>query len=173
MDDQEDKSLVRRFKRGDDGCFDRIYEKYKVSVYSICYRYARNEADACDLTQDVFIKIYRNLCRFNERSKLFTWIYRITVNTCISFKRRERKTQYMPQLEAQRDPVGERVGLKVAIDNALLKLPSRQRLAFVLRHHEGYTFEEVGRIMGTTTGAAKANHYHAVRKMREYLKDWL
>lgn len=173
MNDHEDIGLVRRFKNGDEACFDRIYEKYRVPVYGLCYRYSRNEADARDLTQEVFIKIYRNLNGFNERSKLFTWIYRITVNTCVSFKRREQKRQSLPPVKGQRDPIGERVILKVAIDDALKKLPSRQRLAFILRHYEGHTFQDIGRIMGITTGAAKANHHHAVKKMRVYLKDWL
>jgi RNA polymerase sigma factor (sigma-70 family) len=173
VNDHEDKNLVERFKSGDEESFDRIYEKYKVPVYSICYRYTRNGADACELMQDVFIKIYRNLDRFNERSKLFTWIYRITANTCISFKRRERKDETPLPVCPKSDPVGEKVIMKVAIDNAVQKLPPRQRMAFILRNYDGYTFEEIGVMMGITTGAAKANHHQAVKKMRVYLKDWL
>jgi len=63
--------------------------------------------------------------------------------------------------------------LKKAIDDALSKLPSRQRMTFILRHYEGYTFEEISEIMGISTGAAKANHFQAVKKLRIYLKDWV
>ncbi|UCF69734.1 MAG: sigma-70 family RNA polymerase sigma factor [candidate division WOR-3 bacterium] len=173
MNDLEDQDLVRRFKHGEDDCFNRIYDKYKVPIYSICYRYTRNGADASELTQDVFIKIYRNLHRFNERAKLFTWIYRITVNACISFKRRERNVHQAPPVVSHGVPLGERIALKKAIDDALQRLPPRQRLTFILRHNLGYSFGEIGSIMGITAGAAKANHHQAVKKMRKSLKDWL
>ena len=173
MNGQEDEALVRSFKAGDEKAFDRIFEKYHMPVYSICYRYTRNEADACDLTQEVFIKVYRNLEKFKMRSKLFTWVYRITVNTCISFKRRERIQDPLPATLSDTRHTGESVALKVAIDNALQKLPERQRMTFILHHYEGYTFSEVGEIMNISSGAAKANHYHAIRKLRNLLEEWL
>ena len=173
MSGNEDAHLVKRFKKGDETAFDQIFEKYRVPIYSICYRYTKNDADARDLSQEVFIKVYRNLKNFKERSKLFTWVYRITVNTCISFKRRERRVQPIRETNLRRDPVGEKVRLKVAIDDALQRLPERQRLSFILRHYEGHTFAEIGEIMGITTGAAKANHHQAVRKLRAYLEGWL
>jgi len=169
----DDETIVKAFKEGDETAFDRLFEKYHISVYSICYRYTRNEADARDLTQEVFIKIYRNLRNFKMQSKLFTWVYRITVNACISFKRRERSFEPLPETKADTHSLGEKVRLKVAIDNALRRLPERQRMTFILRHYEGYTFNEIGEIMGITSGAAKANHHHAIRKLRAYLEDWL
>ena len=173
MSGNEDANLVKRFNEGDDTAFDQIFEKYRVPIYSICYRYTRNDADARDLSQEVLIKVFRNLKNFKGRSKLFTWVYRITVNTCISFKRRDRQVQPLPEKGTRRDPVGENVRLKVAIDDALERLPERQRMSFILRHYEGHTFAEIGEIMGITTGAAKANHHHAIRKLRVYLEGWL
>ena len=170
---KEDEDLVKAFRDGDETAFDKLFEKYRVSVYSICYRYTRNEADARDLTQEVFIKIYRNLGKFRMRSKLFTWVYRITVNACMSFKRRERFFEPLPETKSGTQSLGENVMLKVAIDDALRKLPQRQRMTFILRHYEGYTFNEIAGIMGITSGAAKANHHHAIRKLRAYLEDWL
>ena len=173
MNGYDDETLVKAFKEGDDTAFDQLYEKYHVSIYSICYRYTRNEADAQDLTQEIFIKIYRNLRKFKMRSKFFTWVYRITVNSCISFKRRDRFIRPLPETMSSSHSLGENVRLKVAVDNALRKLPERQRMTFILRHYEGYTFNEIGEIMGITGGAAKANHHHAIRKLRAYLEDWL
>lgn len=173
MNGQEDEQLVRAFKSGDEKAFDRIFSKYHVSIYSICYRYTKNEADAHDLTQDIFIKIYRNLRKFNMRSKFFTWVYRIAVNTCISFKRRKHEPHYTLESEVQVEPIGERIQMRVAIDDALMKLPERQRMTFILRHYEGYTYDEIGGIMGITTGAAKANHHQAVKKLRIFLEGWL
>lgn len=173
MKDDEDIILVRQFKNGNTSVFDRLFEKYRVPLYSICYRFTRNEADARELTQDIFIKVYRNLEKFNEKSKFFTWLYRIAVNACLSFKRKQKDftLHYEPPLETQ--PLDERVGMKVAIDGALSKLPKRQRMSFILRYYEGHTFDEIGEIMGITAGAAKANHYHAVQKLKVLLKEWI
>ena len=173
MHDQEDRNWVAAFKSGNEKAFDQIYDKYHLVVYGICYRYARNEADALDLTQDVFLKVYKNLGKFRMESKLFTWLYRITVNTCISFKRHERCLEPLPTREPGTAPPGKRMRLKVAIDEALAKLPDRQRMTFILHHYEGHTFEEIGEIMDITTGAAKANHHHAVKKLRFLLRKWL
>ncbi|MCK4941896.1 sigma-70 family RNA polymerase sigma factor [candidate division WOR-3 bacterium] len=108
MSGNEDAHLVKAFKKGDEEAFDRIFEIYRVPIYSICYRFTRNDADARDLTQEVFIKVYRNLKNFNERSKLFTWVYRITVNTCISFKRRESRPNRCPRSGCGVIPLGRR-----------------------------------------------------------------
>jgi RNA polymerase sigma-70 factor (ECF subfamily) len=169
----EDMVLVRQFKNGDDKAFDRLYEKYRIPVYSICYRYTRNEADARDLIQEIFIKVYNNIKKFNERSKFFTWLYRITINTCISFVRKNSSSRPIHTSISTSMSLDKRVRMKIAIDNALAQLPARQRCAFVLHHYEGYTFEETGKIMKISTGAAKANHFQAIRKLRKFLKDWI
>jgi RNA polymerase sigma-70 factor (ECF subfamily) len=174
MNGDEDIQLVRAFKKGDEKAFDRLFEKYQVPVYSLCYRYSRNDADARELVLDVFTKVYRNLNRFQERAKFFTWLYRIAVNTCVSFTRQQRRCDvpFSPEIGAH-NTLETEVHMKVAIREALVSLPERQRLTFILHHYDGYTFDEIGRIMGITTGAAKAHHYHAVRKLRTLLKDWL
>jgi len=173
MNGDEDILLVREFKNGNEKAFDRIFEKYRVSLYSICYRFTRNDADARELTQDVFKKIYHNLTKFNEKSKFFTWVYRIAVNTCLSFKRRQKVPELHYESVHNTGSMEQRVRMKIAIDNALSRLPERQRLCFILHHYDGYTFAEIGEIMGITTGAAKANHHHAVNKLRILLKEWV
>lgn len=169
----EDTVLVRKFKDGDEKAFDQLYEKYRISLYSICYRYTRNDADARDVTQEIFIKVYRNLKKFNEKSKFFTWLYRITVNTCISFKRKNPPLQPKNHVPSNPLPMERRVRMKADIDDALVQLPKRQRLTFILHHYEGYTFAETAAIMNISTGAAKANHYHAIKKLQVLLKRWL
>jgi len=171
MNGDEDIIYVRRFKNGDEQAFDCLFEKYKILLYSICYRFVRNDEDARDLTQEIFIKVYKNLRKFNERSKFFTWVYRIAVNTCISFKRKEHIPE--PDYLGGTISLDRRVRMKIAIDKALSKLPNRQRMSFILHHYEGYSFGETGDIMGITTGAAKANFHQAIQKLRIFLKDWI
>jgi len=174
MNGVDDARLIFDFKQGDEKAFDLLFDKYRTPVYSICFRYARNDADARELTQDVFIKVYHNIRRFNERSKFFTWLYRIAVNTCISFHRKQNRDAQA----AAGDPVTDcsldkKVRMKIAVDDALEKVPQRQRMTFILHHYDGHTFTEVGAIMRITSGAAKAHYHQAVKKLREYLKEWL
>lgn len=173
MKGDEDAIYVKDFKGGNEKAFDHLYEKYQISIHAICYRYTRNEADARELTQDVFLKVYNNLNKFREKSKFFTWLYRIAVNTCLSFKRKHKEPLFDLEPAKESVDLGKRVRMKIAIDNALLKLPKRQKLCFILRHYEGHTFSEIGDIMGITTGAAKANHHHAVKKLRVLLEAWI
>uniref|UniRef100_A0A7C4TAF6 Sigma-70 family RNA polymerase sigma factor n=1 Tax=candidate division WOR-3 bacterium TaxID=2052148 RepID=A0A7C4TAF6_UNCW3 len=169
---EEDSVLVKRFKLGEEKAFDLLFERYQRVLYTICYRYTRNEADARELTQDIFIKVYRNLKKFNEKCKFFTWLYRIAVNTCLSFNKRKHRDEvglgeYIPH-QPERD-----ILLKKAIEDALEKLPGRQRMVFILRHYQGYKFEELAKIMNISVGAAKAHHFQALKKLRVFLKDWL
>jgi RNA polymerase sigma-70 factor (ECF subfamily) len=167
-----DEKLVLAFQHGDEQAFDRLFEKYRLPIYTVCYRFLRNEADTQEVTLDVFTKIYRNISKFRGKSKFFTWAYRIAVNTCMSFHRSHKTLQVDMDAAVVSHPMGERIEMKVAIDNALAKLPDRQRMCFILHFYEGYTFKEIGDIMKITTGAVKANHHHAVRKLREHLKRW-
>jgi RNA polymerase sigma factor (sigma-70 family) len=173
MNGDDDALLVKEFKAGKATAFDIIFDKYRLSVYSICWRYARNDEDARELTQDVFLKVYRNLDKFNEKSKLFTWLYRIVVNTCLSFRRKNKAQDPADLVPPASISMEERLVMKKAIDDALIELPERQRLTFILRHYEGYKFEEIAELMGVTSGAAKANHHHAIIKLRDLLKEWL
>jgi RNA polymerase sigma-70 factor (ECF subfamily) len=167
-----DEKLVAAFQNGDEQAFERLFEKYRLSIYSICYRYLRNEADTQEVTLDIFKKIYHNLHKFHGKSKFFTWAYRISVNTCISFCRVHKEPRIVADASSLSQKVGERVHMKVAIDNALAELPERQRMCFILHFYEGYTFKEIGGIMHITSGAAKAHHHHAIMKLRKSLKGW-
>ena len=169
----DEATLVQRAIGHDPEAFGRLYDTHVDRVYRHIYYRVGNEQDAEDLTQDVFIRVYRNLRNFRMRSKFFTWLYRITVNTCLSFKRRARDHDPLPQALPETLPLDEKVALRMAIDDALRELPERQRMTFILRHYEGYTFNEIGDIMGISSGAAKANHYHAIRKLRILLEEWL
>ena len=177
MKGDDDIILVRNVKQGDEDSFNRLFDKYRMPVYSICYRFIRNDADAREIVQDVFIKIYRNIKKFNEKAKFFTWLYRITINTCISFQRRQKRhfqfDESISEQYADPESLHDRIITRKIIEDALMKLPGRQRMALILKHFQGHTFREIGESMGISTGAAKANHYQAMLKLREYLKGLL
>jgi RNA polymerase sigma factor (sigma-70 family) len=84
-----DIKIVRKVLSGDPRCFEELVLKYQGNVIRTCYKFVRNEQDARDIAQEVFIKIYNNLSCYKEHSKFSTWIYRITVNTCLNYLRKK------------------------------------------------------------------------------------
>lgn len=87
----DDLNLVKKVLKGETQYFSNLVEKYENRVYKTCYRFVRNEEDALDLAQEVFIKVYNNLAGFKHSSSLSTWIYRISVNTCLNYLRKNNR----------------------------------------------------------------------------------
>jgi RNA polymerase sigma-70 factor (ECF subfamily) len=133
--------------------------------------------DANDLTQDVFIKIHKYIETFREDSQLFTWIYRIATNECLSFLEKKKRRFFLPigdvegELTSKLDHSdmisGNEVQMK--LQKALLKLPEKQRLVFNMRYFEDLSYEEISEITETSVGALKASYHHAVKKIEEFL----
>ncbi|HIE05272.1 MAG TPA: RNA polymerase sigma factor [bacterium (Candidatus Stahlbacteria)] len=161
-----DEDLVREIAQGSESAFEEIFTRYRERVYAICYRYTRNYDDAQDLCQEIFIKFFRKAGSFDGRSSFFTWFYRLIVNHCISFKRKEKG---LPELPRKPTPDLE---LKMAINRAVSSLPPRQRIVFIMRQ-DGYRFKEIGKLLGITEGAAKSNYHYAISKLRSDLKEYL
>lgn len=177
-----DFELVRRFKAGDEGAFNEIVRMYQKKVYSLCYRMLGNKDDAGDVSQDVFVRAYKFLNKFDFRSSLYTWIYRIAVNLCINYSKRTKLTKVF-QLgcadeggieieDVRQDPEKdyERDVIRMEIEKAVLGLPPRQRAIFLMRHVEGLSHEEISKTINRSTGAVKANYFQAIRKLRKSLE---
>lgn len=133
--------------------------------------------DANDLTQEIFIKIWKNLPGFREDAQLFTWIYRIATNECLNFLSRKRSYFFLPivnlekelgnQLAVSDQWSGDEIDLK--LQKALLKLPEKQRLVFNMKYFDDLKYEEISAILGTSVGALKASYHLAVKKVEQYL----
>jgi RNA polymerase sigma-70 factor (ECF subfamily) len=133
---------------------EEIYEDHVAMVYNICYRMFANRADAQDATQDVFIKVYKNLEGFRGRSKLSTWIYRITMNYCIDRMRRKKlKTvelkEWVTSPERDHD-------VRIQLEKAVASLPASYRGVFVLHDIQGFRHAEIAEILGITPGSSKS-----------------
>lgn len=129
--------------------------------------------DADDVTQNTFIKAFRNIHKFQSNSTLFTWLYRIATNESLNFLEKKKRRFFLP-IEDHQDAMenhlsssplitGEFIELK--LQKALLKLPDKQRLVFNLRYFEDLPYEEISRITGTSVGALKASYHHAAKKI--------
>jgi RNA polymerase sigma-70 factor (ECF subfamily) len=164
-----------RFAEGDDEAYTQVVEQYGRKVYALCYRVMRNEEDAKDMVQEVFVRLYSKRSSFGGRSSLYTWIYRITLNMCFSqLKKRKAGTipleDVEPVLAAKEEAGADRSReLRALLGNAMESLPPKQRAVFSMRFYDKMSFKDIAEAMGTTVGAAKANHHFAVEKLRKML----
>jgi RNA polymerase sigma-70 factor (ECF subfamily) len=168
----DENDLVRRFRTGDAGSFETLYRDYGVRIYRFCLRLCGNEADAEDLTQEVFLAAYKGLDRFTGRSTLATWLYRIAL-----YRRRSasglRRPQTVPldesRLPSSSDPA--QVGMdRMALDNALRMLPENLRIAFLLVKEEGLLCREAAEALGIPEGTLKSRVYAAVVQLQRLLE---
>ena len=133
--------------------------------------------DTDDVVQEVFVKVYKHIDRFREDASLYTWIYRIATNECLSFLKKKKRRFFLPihdlkselvgKLDQQLDPSGDEIQLK--LQKALLTLPDKQRLVFNMKYFDEMKFDEIAKITGTSVGALKASHHHASKKIKAYL----
>lgn len=179
----DDAELVRSFRGGNESAFSAIVTRYQNRLFQVARSILGDDDDARDLSQEAFVKAYFHLKTFREESSLYTWLYRILYNLCISHLRRKKIISffsfdhYDEQLEFESDEpnpgeVCERRELMDAIMGAVETLPLRQRTVFTLRQMEGLTHGEIAKIMGITEGAVKASYFHAVRKLQSLLKPY-
>jgi RNA polymerase sigma-70 factor (ECF subfamily) len=152
---------------------------YQKRVYHLIRRMVLIHEDADDLTQNTFIKAYRNLEKFQGNSSLFTWIYRIGTNEALSFLEKKKKRffisidDHQEKLASYIDQPGNLSGDEIQrlLQKALLKLPEKQRLVFHLKYQEELTYKSISEITGTSVGALKASYHHAVKKIEISLKS--
>lgn len=133
--------------------------------------------DSDDITQEVFIKVYRSIDKFREDSQLFTWIYRIATNECLSFLNKKKRRFFLP-LEDVNTELGKKIDnspsisgdeIQKKLQKALLILPDKQRLVFNMKYYDDLSYEEIAKITKTSVGALKASFHHATKKIEDFL----
>lgn len=133
--------------------------------------------DSDDLVQEVFVKVWKYLDNFRGDSQLYTWIYRIATNECLSFLAKKKKRFFLPIVDVEKELSnhldsghyisGDEVQLK--LQKALLKLPDKQRLVFNMKYFDDMKYQQISEITETSIGALKASYHHAVKKIEEIL----
>jgi RNA polymerase sigma-70 factor (ECF subfamily) len=184
---QTDATTVALARDGDAEAFRALVDRHSRAVYRLAHRMTGNAQDAEDVVQDTFLKAYRQLGRFESRANFSTWLHRIAVNCSIDLIRSRRHQEAghdAADLEAldgsdeQRvDPSPERLMLsnevQERVGRAMETLTHMERAAFVLRHFEGQSIEEISRALGLKANAAKHSIFRAVRKMRLALEPFV
>jgi len=181
-----DERLVRRAKSGDKGAFGKLVNHYYEMVYSISYGVLHQREPARDVTQDVFMKVFRDLNKFDGKSKFKTWLYRVTVNASIDVTRKKRPSQSIDATDASDEedkaPVvitSESPGprdvaaseeLKVLVQKALEDLSADHRAILVLREWQGLSYEEIADMLQIDMGTVMSRLYYARKKLGDVLK---
>ncbi len=174
----DDTDLVTRFKDGDLSAFEQVVLKYQDRIYTLCRYMLYNAEDAPDAAQDVFLKAYGGLKAYRPDASLYTWLYRITVNTCLDYGKKSRPehcadTSAFDNL-ASSQPSPERLYQSKEtgrlIEGCLRKLPGKLRAAIVLKEIEGLSYEEIAHALGTSVGTVKSRISRAREEMRRRLQ---
>ncbi|HWB95534.1 MAG TPA: sigma-70 family RNA polymerase sigma factor [Bryobacteraceae bacterium] len=179
-----DVIAVEQAQTGDTDAFRVLVERHSRPVFRLAYRMTGNQQDAEDVVQESFLRAYRQLGRFDNRSSFGTWLYRIAVNCALDLVRaRKRRSEQTALGEEQLDPVlnlpatgstPERMAMSGEISRrvaaAMQTLSENERSAFVMRHFEGMSIEAISGLLGVQPGAAKHSIFRAVQKLRRSLE---
>ena len=175
---ESDLILAQRASSGDMGAFEELYQRHHRRVYSICLRMLQSPSEAEDLTQDVFIQLYRKIGSFRGDSAFTTWLHRMAVNQVLMHFRKKavkfEKTTEEGETPVQivsgsNDPRKMQIVDKIALENAIDQLPDGYKKVFVLHDIEGYEHEEVAKILGCSVGTSKSQLHKARLKLRKLL----
>ena len=177
--------LIERAQSGDSDAFRLLVEQHSRVVFRLAFRITGNEQDAEDVVQETFLRAYKRLSDYEARASFSTWLYRIASNYALDLIRSRRRhhdkreyatgedrdiLQTIPEASPGPDRVVYGSQVKDHVNAALNELSAQERTAFVLRHFEGLSIEEIGRTLGTGTNATKHSIFRAVQKLRRCLE---
>ncbi|MBN2414839.1 sigma-70 family RNA polymerase sigma factor [bacterium] len=175
---QDEPGLIRRAQSGDVQAFEMLVRHYQPRVLSLACSIVDDPADARDVAQEVFIRVYRFLPSFEHRKRFFTWLYRIILNCSYDFLKREKRFRHDPLDEAviagEAAPGEGRIrngDLSEVITGLLGTLSVAQKTAFVLRDVEGLSCKEAAAIMDCPQGTLRSHLHFARRRLRDLLKN--
>ena len=180
MEQLTDVELVQEVRQGNRQAFTELMRRYQQRVYWTARRIVGSHEDADDIAQETFVKAFLALGDFRGDSSFFTWLYRIAVNLSLNAARKQQFLGYLRQSEmvarllpSEKDPSHEleQQEMQSMLQQAIKELPEKQREVFVMRYFDELPYQEISAILKTSVGGLKANYFHAVRKIREYLRN--
>ena len=157
--------------------FTTIIKKYQEKLYWHVRRMVVEHEDANDVLQNIFIRVWNGLKNFREDSQLYTWLYRIATNECLTFLEQQKKKTAVSLSEVENglsnkikaDSNFDANKLEWKLQLAIQQLPEKQRIVFNLRYYDEMPYEEMSRVLETSEGALKASYHHAVKKIEDYI----
>ncbi len=180
---QDEQIQIERAQNGDRAAMEALLLSFEKKVYNIAYRYMSNEADAYDMAQEALIKIYKNLSSFRGECSFTSWVYRLSVNTCLDGLRKRKKTPVviessaleanLPAADENQSPEAHALSLEnhQCLHNAIGALSSDHKSVIILRDINGLSYEEVADCLGISIGTVKSRICRARQRLREMLKN--
>ncbi len=164
-----DDQLLAAVSDGDDGAMGALFSRHHVAVHTLCARLVHDSDQADDVTQEVFLRVWRYARTFRGRSSFRTWLYRLTYNACADVRPRnvrleEAWTAARPDVDSSSDAPTDR---HVLLDTALRRLPADQRAVLVLSRYYGFGYDDVARIIDCSPGAARVRLHRAMKELRQ------
>lgn len=178
-----ESALVKEYvETGSHRAANEIIRTYRKFVFATALRYVEDYDDADDVAQDVFIKALASLDKFEEKSTMKTWLYRITVNMALNFKRKRKFLSIfsLGSNDDEADFASDTILPDKSLENSeferdflkvLSDLPEKQRETFALRYFDELSYEEISKLLGTSIGGLKANYHQAVKKITKKIID--
>jgi len=185
----EENKLVIAAQNGDRSAFEELVYRYDKNVLGIAYSFINNNEDAKDIYQEVFLRVFKGIKKFEFRSEFSTWLYRITTNVCLTYRSQKKKYAYTsldeePEEEESnprslantltdnQTPDNDAVNSEISahIEKGLDKLSPQQRLVFTMKHYKGYKLKEISTMMNCSEGTIKNYLFMATQRMRDHLK---
>ncbi len=181
-----DQILIRKYLQGDEKSLEALILAYLKPIYSFTYRYVGNAQDAEDITQEVFVKVWRHLKRFNQNKSFKTWVFAIAKNTAIDFLKKKKTIPFsefeneagenmLTETLANPAPLPqellERAGAAQILSSAIDKLSLNYRMVLFLRYNDHFNFREIAESLGESLNTVKSRHRRALIMMRKLLES--
>lgn len=179
--DLSDKQLIINYLKGDDSSLEFLIKKYLKYVYNFIYRNIGNSAEAEDITQEVFLKVWRNIKKFNREKSFKSWIFQIARNTLIDFSRkkklvlfskfenREGRNLFLERLAGPTVQFSENIDNTGLVNNVIKKLSPKDRIIFSYRYNN-FSFSEIAQLLGGSVNTIKSRYRRAVLLLRKTVK---
>lgn len=192
MNDLSDEQIVLKIQAGDRDAFNQLYWRYKDRIIGVVYGVLHNHQDAVEITQEVFVRIYKNIHKYQQGTRFFTWAYCIAHNLAIDrFRRRKTASEtefdndfqlnyntsdsdaLQPSLGINPELSCERAELRQQINNALNALSEKQRTIIILREIDGRSYEEIAEILDIQIGTVMSRLHYARVNLQNILKKYI
>ena len=182
--DSSDASILKIYNKNKHQGLELLYERYKKYIYTIAYHYAGNREDALDLTQEVFVSIFKSLDNFKVEFSLLPWIKKITVNKSLNFLRDKKEAVSLSQTNENGSSIQDLIccpestenqlfylDTKQSLEKAIRDLPPKERMVILLRHMKGMKYEEIAKTMDIPLGSVKTFLHRGRKNIKDSMKQ--
>jgi RNA polymerase sigma-70 factor (ECF subfamily) len=175
MNEMDDAALVNKCLQGNLQAFETLVDRYEKVIFNLAYRICNNYGDAEDITQNVFIKVYENLKKYNDRYKFFSWLYRIAVNETLNMVKFKKNTDNLNDQHPAQQPSPEdqyqQTETDQLVQDALMSLKPKYRLVLILKHFQNFSYHDIAQVLKISQKIVKSRLYIARQLFGQILTD--